>query len=167
MSDIFVSYASEDRPKAKLLAEALAARGWSVFWDRTIPVAETWEEVLERELGKAKCVVVLWSQKSVKSDWVRAEAADAAERKALVPTLIDEVRPPLRYRHLQAAQLAEWRKGSPNPEFDRLVRAIEAKAGVPSKAIPPRISASREPSEPTPITWMKCTSSRLSGLQVA
>ena len=35
MSDIFISYASRDRPKAQVLAQALMQRGWSVWWDRT------------------------------------------------------------------------------------------------------------------------------------
>ena len=30
MSDIFISYASKDRPQAKVLAKALAVHGWSV-----------------------------------------------------------------------------------------------------------------------------------------
>lgn len=37
MSDIFISYAREDRAKVKPLAEALARRGWKVWWDPTIP----------------------------------------------------------------------------------------------------------------------------------
>ena len=37
MSDIFISYASADRDRARLLADALAQKGWSVWWDRTIP----------------------------------------------------------------------------------------------------------------------------------
>ncbi|MDH3672109.1 MAG: TIR domain-containing protein [Gammaproteobacteria bacterium] len=34
MSDIFISYASEDRERAKALAAALQAQDWSVWWDR-------------------------------------------------------------------------------------------------------------------------------------
>ncbi len=31
LSDIFISYAEEDREQARRLAEALEAQGWSVF----------------------------------------------------------------------------------------------------------------------------------------
>ena len=36
MSDIFLSYASEDFPRVGHLIRALERHGWSVWWDRTI-----------------------------------------------------------------------------------------------------------------------------------
>ena len=47
MSDIFLSYASEDRDRARELAGVFRTRGWSVFWDRTIPPGKTWDEIIE------------------------------------------------------------------------------------------------------------------------
>ena len=44
MSDIFVSYASEDRERIMPLVRVLEKSGWSVFWDRTIPAGKTWRE---------------------------------------------------------------------------------------------------------------------------
>ena len=70
MGDIFISYASEDRPRAQTLAEALAGQGWSTFWDRTIPTGKTWREVIGAALEEARCVVVLWSDESADSRWV-------------------------------------------------------------------------------------------------
>lgn len=70
MADVFLSYTHSDESAAKALANALAEHGWSVFWDRTIPVGKTWDQVLESELTVARCVVVLWSSASVSSDWV-------------------------------------------------------------------------------------------------
>jgi NAD(P)-dependent dehydrogenase (short-subunit alcohol dehydrogenase family) len=81
MADIFVSYASADRDRAKALAEALATQGWSVWWDRTIPPGRQFDEVIEEELAAAGCVVVLWSKASVASSWVKTEAADARDRR--------------------------------------------------------------------------------------
>ena len=34
--DIFISYASADRPRVKPLVDLLHGKGWSVWWDRTI-----------------------------------------------------------------------------------------------------------------------------------
>ena len=36
MTDIFISYAKEDREVAKRLAAELHDDGWQVFWDRRI-----------------------------------------------------------------------------------------------------------------------------------
>src|SRR5438045_5935700 len=76
VSDVFVSYAREDQDKARLLAGALAAQGWSVWWDRHIPLGKSFDRVIEEEIASAKCVVVLWSRHSVDSDWVRSEAEE-------------------------------------------------------------------------------------------
>jgi len=43
MADIFISYASEDRQRAGALAETLGARGWSVWWDREIPLGQSFD----------------------------------------------------------------------------------------------------------------------------
>ena len=37
MADIFISYASEDRPKAEPVANALEDQDWSVWWDPKFP----------------------------------------------------------------------------------------------------------------------------------
>jgi hypothetical protein len=79
MSDIFISYASDDRPRAETFAHTLEGRGWSTFWDRTIPIGKTWRETIGRELNGARCVIVLWSKTSIQSSWVQEEADDAKQ----------------------------------------------------------------------------------------
>lgn len=85
MSDIFISYASENREQAHKLASALETLGWSVWWDRHIITGQAYDQVIERELNDAKSVVVLWSGHSIASEWVKNEAAAAAERGVLLP----------------------------------------------------------------------------------
>jgi TIR domain len=80
MADIFVSYANEDRDRAKVVAVALEHSGWSVWWDREVAIGRTWDETIEEEIEKARSVVVLWSPRSVTSDWVKNEARDAKSR---------------------------------------------------------------------------------------
>ena len=67
MSDIFLSYASEDLPRVRSLIRALERHGWSVWWDRTILPGRTFDQAIEEALDAARCVIVVWSQHSVSS----------------------------------------------------------------------------------------------------
>ena len=76
LSDIFISYSKSDRAKAQMLAKALQREGWSVWWDARIPPGQSLDEVIDRALEAARCVIVMWSKKSVSSRWVKAEASE-------------------------------------------------------------------------------------------
>jgi formylglycine-generating enzyme required for sulfatase activity len=135
MSDIFISYANADRPRVKPLVDALQQQGWSVWWDRKIPIGKTWDQVIDEALTDARCVIVLWSRDSIQSDWVRTEAYEAKRRKILVPALLDDVRPPLAFRSIQAANLVDWHGTLPNAEFDELAVAVaEVLSNAPLRA---------------------------------
>lgn len=126
MSDIFLSYASEDRRHAKVLAHALESRGWSVWWDRKIIVGKVFDQVIEKELEEAKSVVVLWSTNSVDSEWVKTEAAVARDRGVLVPAMIETVKLPLAFRRKQTADLTDWNEESDHSGFQALSDGVSA-----------------------------------------
>jgi len=129
MSDIFLSYKSEDRAKAQIIAEALESKGYSVWWDRVIPPGRIFDEVIEEESNAAKCIVVLWSKESVKSEWVRTEASEGKRQKKLIPVLIEDVEPPFAFRLIEAAKLIDWDGTLPNPEFDLLLGSVSKMLG--------------------------------------
>ncbi|MDQ3115900.1 MAG: toll/interleukin-1 receptor domain-containing protein [Verrucomicrobiota bacterium] len=52
MSDIFISYAREDREKAQAIAAVFQEQGWSVWWDRSIPPGRTFDQVIEEARPK-------------------------------------------------------------------------------------------------------------------
>ena len=126
MSDIFISYAREDRDKAKALAELFQQQDWSVWWDRSIPPGRSFDEVIEEALGSAKCVVVLWSKNSASSDWVKSEAAEGLQRKILVPVRIGSANVPLEFRRLQTVDLSDWRGDIGHPELGGFLEAVAA-----------------------------------------
>jgi len=150
MADIFISYASEDRQRAHALAETLGARGWSVWWDREIPIGQAFDEVIEKALAGAKCVIVLWSAVSVASEWVRNEASEAKRRGILVPVFIDPVDAPLAFRLLNGADLRDWSGDASDAEFARLVeRVSELLAQVGDNSLAGAAQAARVPQPQT------------------
>jgi len=49
--------------------------------------SESFDEVIEKAIADAKCVIVLWSAASVASEWVRNEASEGKRRGILVPRI--------------------------------------------------------------------------------
>ena len=137
MSDIFISYSNKDRPWVEQFAKVLAARGWSVWWDRDIPTGQTFDTVIEKALESAKCAIVVWSENAVASKWVRSEAADALERMILLPVRIDNTKLPLEFRRIQTKSLIDWKEGSSHSEFDKLVEEISALLKSPPATVAP------------------------------
>jgi cellulose biosynthesis protein BcsQ len=128
-SDIFLSYAQVDRAKAQAIAEALEQQGFSVWWDRAILPGTKFDEVNEKKLKSAKCVIVLWSKDSMESEGVQNEAFEGAKNQTLIQILIDDVMPPLLFRERQTANLINWQENVQNENFDRLVKAIKKLLG--------------------------------------
>ncbi|MCR9194573.1 MAG: SUMF1/EgtB/PvdO family nonheme iron enzyme [Hyphomonas sp.] len=108
MSHIFLSYSRADRPIAQVIAEALEAEGFSVWWDKVLRAGQTYDEVTENMLRDSAVVVVLWSQTSVKSKWVRAEATLGQRSCEMVPAMIEEADRPIMFELTQTADLIGW-----------------------------------------------------------
>src|SRR5262249_45816624 len=141
VSDVFLSYANEDRPRIIPLAQALEATGWSVFWDRTIPAGRSWRQVIAREIKNCHCVIVVWTSYSVDSSWVHEEAEEGKRRDILLPVIFDNVAPPFGFGNIQAADLTGW-NGSPDAAaFQRLIMDATGISGMPPR---PRVAASEE-----------------------
>ncbi len=154
MSDVFISYAREDRERAHAMAQALESRGLTVWWDRVIPAGRQFDEVIEQELDAARCAVVLWSADSAASKWVKAEAGEALQQDKLVPALLDTaVRLPLEFRRVQAVDLSSWRPGQPSAALDAFcteVAAAVARAATTMRTHARARKAAAPPPAPSP-----------------
>jgi len=84
MADVFISYASADRGSPVALERALTDAGFSVWWDRELVAGRPYQEDIVHELNRAAAVVVVWSPKSVESDWVYSEARRGSDQDKLV-----------------------------------------------------------------------------------
>jgi TonB family protein len=152
LADIFLSYSRKDRDVAALLAEILPTHGWTLYWDRQLLAGEVFDDVLEREINAARCVVVLWSSNSIASQWVRNEADEGASRSQMVSVRIEDIKLPLAFRRIQAADLIGWRGDPSDARLSELVQAIAAILGdrtAERLAVP--VSASALPPAAVPV----------------
>src|SRR5215471_15575045 len=131
MSDIFISYKREEQAMARNLANALEGEGWTVWWDPKLRAGERFNDVIEKALKESKCVIVLWSKRSVESKYVKDEATYALNRNKLVPVRIEEVELPFRFEDLHTPSLLAWDGSKDFTEFRRLVDDIAAIVGPP------------------------------------
>jgi tetratricopeptide (TPR) repeat protein len=127
MADVFISYASEDRARVRPLAEALQAKGFSVWWDRSLAAGQDYTAIIERELRGAKAVVVIWTQSSTLSTFVRDEAGRARDQGRLVPVTFDAVELPLGFGAFQAEDFTRWNGGADAAQMQILVETLRAK----------------------------------------
>jgi hypothetical protein len=91
MSDIFISYAKADHALALKLSAFLEAEGWTVWWDKSLAAADLYRDEIMKQLAAARAVITIWTENSVKSDWVRAEAGRAKAEGKLIPVKTADV----------------------------------------------------------------------------
>ena len=135
MADVFISYKREDKHLAEDVIHRLKEAGISVWYDERITPHTSWDETIEREIAAAKAVLVLWTERSVTSQWVRTEADYAAEHGKMVPVKLDGCALPLAYRRMQTADLSNW-DGNPGARdwqkaLGWVQSLIAGKGGVP------------------------------------
>lgn len=130
MADVFISYKSDDRGTVEDIVRGLEREGINLWWDQGIAPTADWRADIARELHAAKVVIVVWSRNSADLDggkWVIQEAEEADARGGLVPVIIDDVLPPLGMRHVQAADLVDWRGDMQDPRWRGFVETVRAK----------------------------------------
>ena len=166
MPDIFLSYNREDQAKAKLIATALASEGFDVWWDTVLRAGQTYDEVTERQLHESRAVVVLWSSRSVKSKWVRAEATLGDRKSALIPVMIEPCDRPIMFELIQTADLIGWEGDTGNSNWKSFIadvrehvqrtslQAKSASAPDPTPASPERTEKSAPAETIEAAFWM-------------
>jgi hypothetical protein len=167
MGAIFLSYASEDRDRLDALIPLLERAG-SVWWDRRIRPGSRWDSTIEGAMNEAECMVVVWTRAALESQWVREEAREGLARGVLVPVLLDDIRPPLGFREIEAAVLHDWDGSADHPEAQLLLQSVisvlekKQPAGAPKPPVVASIPAPRAPAarpRPAPVpertTWKR------------
>lgn len=140
---LFLSYARADETQARRLAAALQHAGYIVWWDAMIEGGAAFSKSIADALDSADAVLVLWSARSIESDWVRDEASQGRERHRLVPLSLDGSHPPLGFRQYQVVDLTHWHGRRASAEFRAIERAIATVTGQqfePNAARGPAVS---------------------------
>jgi hypothetical protein len=80
----FLSYAHADRGLAAQVVVQLRQREIPIWWDEDLDGGLEFRDTLHAQVKSAHAVLVLWTENSVESRFVRNEAAEAAATKKLV-----------------------------------------------------------------------------------
>src|SRR6476661_1953139 len=143
MGHVFVSYARSDEDLAAEVADGLREAGYEVWRDDELPAHRAYAEVIEERIKGAKAVVVLWSAKAAKSQWVRAEADTARSALTLVQATLDGTIPPLPFNQIQCADLKAWDGQRSSSGWRKLAASVAELAGpIQSKSEERRTSSS-------------------------
>lgn len=99
---VFVSYAHEDKAKARKLKDYLAGLGLRVVWDESIRPGERFSDRIRRDISRAHLFVPLLTPVSVERPWVHHETGFAMGLGVpVLPVAMDTV-PPAMIGDLQA-----------------------------------------------------------------
>ena len=145
MGAIFLSYAREDRSCAEKLARVLEGAGHSVWWDRRLDGGEEFSAEIEAALSQSDVVVVAWTRESVKSRWVRDEAAVGGDTGKLVPVSMDGSLPPMGFRQFHTLELTDWRGAKRDERTAELLHSVERRLKGKSKDLAPAAMAEPMP----------------------
>lgn len=132
MVDVFISYSRADQATVALIARAVEAEGYDVWWDAELPPHQSYGEVITEKIENARAAIVVWSATAVKSEWVRAEADMARHHRKLVQTAIDQVIPPLPFNQIQYAEIGDWRGEPDHLAWRKVMRSLAELCGQPA-----------------------------------
>lgn len=132
MSEVFLSYAREDRALVERLAARLEASGYRVWWDRHLAGGAAFAQEIERKIDGALAVVVVWTDAAAQSHWVQEEASAGRDAGKLVPLRIGAAQPPMGFRQLHTIDYAETAGKPDDAAIAALIADLERLKGAPA-----------------------------------
>jgi hypothetical protein len=129
MTDVFISYSTDDRTLAEKLAAFLQERGYSVWWDRELFAGQDFHDKIGRVIEECRVAIVIWTRSSIKSRWVLGEADIAAVSQKLIPTRADALKReqlPIAFRAIHTVALSDR---------DGLLEALKSRFDTPPKPL--------------------------------
>ena len=136
MVDVFISYSRSNRERVRVLADAVKALGYVVWWDDELPPHKSYGDVITEKIAAARAAIVCWSADAAQSEWVRAEADLARNQKKLIQTSYDDVMPPMPFNQIQFASLADWKGQADHSGWRKVQASLSDLCGPPGNIQP-------------------------------
>lgn len=136
MGHIFISYSHKDKKYVEKLEEKLIEKGFTVWIDHRIDYGSQWTEEIEHAIDTCDAYIVVMSEDSKKSPWVKRERIHAEnKKKPFFPLLLNGVV----WFSLSDIHYVDVRKGFVPPEdfYGRLEVIVSKK--------PPELPDSKPP----------------------
>jgi TIR domain len=123
--DIFISGSHADG-KIEVLAEKLKGSGFSIFHSGLgLPPGLEYTVYIQHYLEHSKTILVCWSNHSVRSEWVNAEAEYARVNNRLVACKIETCHPLPPFNTFQTVDLSGWKGDDSNTQWARLLDLLK------------------------------------------
>jgi hypothetical protein len=122
---VFISFKTEEYPAADRLHRVLSAKGYNVWWQEKLQCGHIWHADIDDALQAAGCVIVLWSPRSMASEWVKHEASQAIARRVYAPARLSAMKIDSPFDRIQATDLIDWDGGDSHPGFRNLLRRVD------------------------------------------
>lgn len=139
--NVFVSYASSDRPVVEALVHQFQPN-MIVWWDRELIAGQTYSKELFAKIARADLTLVAWSTKAARSKWVTNEVKHALRHSIVIPLLLDDTPLPPNLAHIDGIDLRGWDTLTETREVAQLMRDVKLHVGSKRKAATEVLQAS-------------------------
>jgi hypothetical protein len=126
---VFISYKREDRPRVAVVAELLADLGLTAWFDAELVSGDSWENVINREVGAASAMLVCWTPEAVRSTQVMREVLLGVRRKMLAPVWFEKCDLPAGLDGKHVPDLSGWDFALDDHEWLALLARLETLTG--------------------------------------
>lgn len=148
VADVFISYAREERERAKLFKEKLDTLGLTTFFDiqGDIEAGDAYTVRITEGIRGAKIVLGCWSPMAMTRDWVRRECMMARDQKKLVPICVAPMSPsdlPAEFYDVSFEDVSDYEGQEKHFGWSQTLSAIARRLEAWAEAHPEDAEASR------------------------
>ena len=132
MTQIFLSYSREDRPRVASAAEYLTTQSYQVLWDYELTLG-AWQPQIDDFIDKSSLVLFFLSKNTKHDGWSAVEfRAASAKGTVIVPILLTRVESNLFNTQVMAFNYVSWEDKS-RPFSDVFSEVVNMRFPLPNR----------------------------------